>query len=203
MKGFMTRDLGLMALNLRFFLVFIAIMGVVMTFSASSSVIGFLNLYVMIFAASSLLGVFSYDEAGHWQSYAAAVPDGRRQQVAGRYGATLTLWALITVIQTIMGLLAKEGVAGSLLYSGMFLLYVAFLLPLSYHFGTRSRLVMIVIIGVIAGLVAVAGTTLTLAGGPGGAGIPSFAALALLAIGAAALAISYRISLKIMGKKEL
>lgn len=201
MKGFMTRDLGLMALNLRFYLAFIVIMGVVMTFS--TSVFGFLNLYVMVFAASSLLGVFSYDEAGHWQSYAAAVPDGRRQQVAGRYGAALAVWALITAVQTVMGLLAKEGVAGSLLYSGMFLLYVAFLLPLSYHFGTRSRLVMIVIIGVIAGLVAVAGTTLTLAGGVGGAGIPLFAAPALLALGGAALAVSYRISLKIMGKKEL
>lgn len=202
MKGMMRRDLALLSINLRFYLIFIVVMAFITAKSGISA--SFMNLYVMIFASSSIMGLFNYDEVGHWQSYLAATQGGRKIQVTARYGTTLAIWALITAVQLLLALLTEESeVSMALLFSGMFLLYVAILLPVNYKFGSKSRLVMIILIAAVAGVIGAGGGILLVSGtaSPGGSVGPL--PLFLLALGAAALALSYRISLGIMGRKEL
>jgi len=204
MKGMIRRDLALLSLNLRFYLIFVAAMGLIATMSSSFGV-SFINLYVMIFASSSIIGLFNYDEASHWQSYIAATHRGRGVQVTARYATTLAVWALVTGVQLLLALVTeKDELSMALLFSGMFLLYVAVLLPLNYKFGSKSRLIMIILIALVAGGIGAGGSILVISdnassGGWNMGALPLF----LLAIGAVALLLSYRISLGIMEKKEL
>lgn len=203
MKGFLKRDFALISGSLRFYLLFIALFGALVVFTDMSS--GFMMLYVAIFAMSSVTGLFSYDEFNRWTAYAAAVPSGRKDMVKSRYVLLLLVTAGVTVIQLLVGVLAKE--AGSLgtaaLYSGMILVYSAISMPLSYYFGgTKARVVTVVLIAFIGGAAAICGTFLNISTNFGRVSLPpEFLFLPLVGLGL--LAVSYRISLGIMAKKEL
>lgn len=203
MKGFLKRDLYLLALNGKFYLCFMgifAILGIFTDFSMS-----FLYLYAVIFCASSVIGLFNYDEANHWGAYAAAVPDGRRAQVDARYLAALTVTGAAVVIMLLISLLSREagGWAMALLYGGMGLVYLAITCPVQYRFGSHGRLVMIILIAALAGAFGVAGSIGILSGGIDSDKSPMvMIALPLIAAGAVGMAISRRISLHIVAKKE-
>lgn len=203
MMGFFKRDLFLQASNAGFYLVFLAAMSL-MTFFAEMSV-SFLFLYAMIFSASALASLFSYDEVNNWQGYAAATPNGRRAQVAGRYALALTLSAIVTATLLVGTLLGKasENWSIALMCAGILLIYVDVMFPLSYRFGTKSRLAMIILLALVAGAMGFGGSMLILSGGPGKE-LSSFggAAVLLLAVGLVGMAISYSISLAIMKRKE-
>ena len=83
MSGFLKRDLSLQAVNAKFYLCFVlafAGLAVFTDFAAS-----FASLYLVIFAGTSIMSLFSYDEANHWEAYAASAPNGRRATVDARY----------------------------------------------------------------------------------------------------------------------
>lgn len=203
MNGFLKRDFYLISASIRIYLLFIAIFGALAVFTDMSS--GFMMLYVAIFAMSSVTGLFNYDEFNRWTAYAAAVPNGRRDMVKARYLVLLLVTAGVTVIQLLVGALAKE--AGSLgtaaLYSGMILVYAAVSMPISYYFGgTRARMVTVLLVAFIAGAAAIFGTFLNISTHFGRVSLPpEFLFLPLVGLGL--LAASYRVSLGIMAKKEL
>lgn len=203
MNGFLKRDLYLISASIRIYLLFIACFGILAIFTDMSS--GFMMLYVAIFAMSSMTGLFNYDEFNHWMAYAAVVPNGRKDMVTARYVLLLLLTAGVTVIQLLVSVLAKE--AGSLgmaaLYSGMLLIYSAISIPVSYYFGgTKARMVTVVLVALIAGGTAIVGTFLNISTQFGRVSLPpEFLFLPIL--GLALVAVSYRISLGIMAKKEL
>lgn len=210
MKGFLKRDLYLMLPNVRFYLFFLVILGGFFAFKgisgdSFSSGISFFGFYVAIFAASSILGLFSYDEMNHWQSYAAAAPGGRRGQVDGRYAVALLVGVGTTVLLMLFFLLARafEDVPTALLYGGLFLVYLDVALPVGYRFGASSRMVMIILIGVMAGVAGGGGAMLALSSGAAWAGIPPFVGIFLTAVGLVGMVVSRGISLRIMEKKEL
>lgn len=203
MKGFLKRDFYLISASIRIYLLFIAAFGILAVFTDMNS--GFMMLYVAIFAMSSMTGLFSYDEFNHWMAYAATVPDGRRDMVKARYLLLLLVAAGVTVIQFLVGTLARE--AGSLgtaaLYSGMILIYAAISMPVSYYFGgTKARMVTVVLVAFVAGAVAIFGTFLNISTHFGRVSLPpEFLFLPILGLGL--LAVSYRVSLGVMAKKEL
>lgn len=203
MNGFLRRDFALVSSSLRFYLLFIALFGAAAIFADMNS--SFMMLYVAIFVMSSVTGLFSYDEFNHWTAYAAAVPDGRRDMVKARYVMLLLLAAGQVVLQLLLGTLAGENgvVQATALYSGMLLFYAAVSIPLSYYFGgTKARMVTVVLVALIAGGMAIVGTMLNLSTAHGGFALPSgFLFLPLVGLGA--LALSYRVSLGVMAKKEL
>lgn len=203
MIGFLKRDLFLQVTNLGFYLVFLAAMGVMTIFSHMDA--SFLFLYAMIFCASALASLFSYDEVNGWQAYAAAVPNGRRDQVRGRYAMALTLSVVVSVVLLVATLLSgqPENWSLTLLYAGMLLAYVDVMFPLSYRFGNKSRLVMIILLAGTAGIMGVGGSMLILSGGPD-KGMSPFngAAIALVVCGLVGMAVSYGISVAIMKRKE-
>lgn len=203
MNGFLKRDFYLISASIRIYLLFIVAFGILVVFTDMSS--GFVMLYVAIFAMSSMTGLFNYDEFNHWTAYAATVPNGRRDMVKARYVLLLLVTAGVTVIQFLVGTLARE--AGSLgsaaLYSGMILIYAAISMPVGYYFGgTRARMVTVVLVAFIAGAAAIFGTFLNVSTHFGKVSLPpEFLFLPILGLGL--VAVSYRVSLGVMAKKEL
>lgn len=203
MNGFLKRDFYLISASIRIYLLFIAAFGILVLFTDMNS--GFVMLYVAIFAMSSMTGLFNYDEFNHWTAYAATVPNGRRDMVKARYVLLLLVTAGVTVIQFLVGTLARE--AGSLgsaaLYSGMILIYAAISMPVGYYFGgTRARMVTVVLVAFIAGAAAIFGTFLNISTSFGKVSLPpEFLFLPILGLGL--VAVSYRVSLGVMAKKEL
>ena len=201
MKGFLRRDWYLLALNIRFYLIFTAAMASLSVFSDLKA--GFLLFYVMIFCASSLIGLFSYDEVNHWQAYAAAAPHGRKAQVDARYALALLVSTVGTAFLLALYLLSGEW-ATALLYGGMMLVYIDVVFPLSYRFGGRSRLIMIIILAVVAGGIGVGSSMMVISNGRGGDQIALVAvSVPLVAVGLVGMVISRCISVAIMKRQEL
>lgn len=203
MNGFLKRDFYLIGTSLKFYLLFIAVFAVLSIFTDFST--ASLAIYVVIFAMSSVMGLFSYDEMNHWMAYGAAAPAGRKTMVDARYFLTLLIAVGLSVFQLLISLLGKEegALPVTAFYGGVFLLYAAVTLPVSYHFGgTKARTVMILIVVVTAALAGMGATALQLSVGFGRASLPSVLLFLPLA-GLAALAVSWRVALGIMGRKEL
>ncbi len=202
MKGFLKRDLYLMLPNLRvygFFLLLIVCVSLFVEVHTGD----FFWFYLTIFSAASILGLFSYDEANHWQAYAAAAPDGRRQQVNGRYAAAFLVGGAQMVLMSFFLLFSRAGnISEAFLCSGLFFLYADIALPVSYRFGNNSRVVMIVLVAAIAGLVGAGSAVLGIVSGAGG-GIPFGLEYVLPAVGLAAFPLSRHISVGILERKAL
>lgn len=201
MKGFLKRDFYLILPNLRFYAVFILIMGVV-SLLRHTEMVGFFGFYVAIFAASSVLGLFSYDDMNHWQTYGAAAPAGRKGQVDGRYATALLLGTGATATVALLFLLGRSfgQLHTALLYGGMFLVYMDVAIPMGYRFGSNSRMVVTVLIGALAAIAGVVGAT---SGSFSKTGMAMGLEIPLVLIGLAGAVVSRSISLRIMEKKEL
>ncbi len=198
----MKQDLYHLALNTRFYLCFLAVMVVIA--AATDMNVSFLTFYLMIFSATALLSLYSYDVANDWESYAAAVPGGRKAQVDGRYVLALLVWVMLTALVLALSLLPdsdgeKGGWQTAVVMGAIMLLYVDLVFPLNYRFGPRSRVVLIVIIGVAAGLMGV-----VMADGENFAVFsdPTAPTLLLLAAGFALMPASYAVSRVIVARRE-
>lgn len=203
MTGFLKRDFYLLSGNLGFYAVTLAVFAILALFTDFST--SFFALYVLIFGMSSILGLFSYDDFNHWTAYGAAVSSGRSAMVNARYLLSLLAAVGMAVIQLLLGLVSREEgtVPMTAIYSGVFLLYASLALPVSYYFGgTKGRTVMIVIIALLAGAVGVGGSILSISNVHGNLRLPPLTLLLPL-LGLAALALSRRVSLGIMERKEL
>ena len=209
MKGFFKKDLYLILGGAKFYLfcILICMLPLGGIYAAGKTGMGFLGLYVMLFVASTLLTLFNYDEQSGWGAYAAAVPGGRRAQVDARYLVALAMTLVVMALQGVMCLfsvVAAHGEEGQWailpLYAGMMLIYIALLFPLTYRFGNKSRLIMIVLIVLIGSGFGASNVIAFTAG----VKEPSFAAVGavLLAIGAVAVAVSHRVSVAIVRRQE-
>ena len=199
MTGFLKRDFYLISGTLRLYILLIGLLALFATFSDFN--ISFLSLYMVIFAMSGMMGLFSYDDMNRWQAYGAAVPAGRRAMVDAR--CLLAVW--VAAVQFLLGLLWREEGALSMAaaYGGLSLFYAAVSLPVFYRFGgTKARTVMIAIVAALSSLIGMGATALQLSGGFGRV-FPPVAIFALPLAGLAALALSRRISLGIMERKKL
>lgn len=203
MLGFLKRDLSLQMVNAKFYLCFVlafAGLAVFTDFAAS-----FASLYLVIFSGTSIMSLFSYDEANHWEAYAAAAPNGRRAMVDARYLLAAGIGVVVFLFQLVLGILDKSNqLETALLYAGAFLLYAAVILPIAYRFGgTKSRIVMIVVVAAFSALIAIGATSLQVFADGDPLAILGVLPLLALPLGAAALLISHRISRHIMAVKEL
>lgn len=203
MKGFMKRDLTLMVPTLKLYGGIFAVMLAVSLFTSMG--VNFFAVYACVFTFSGVLGLFSYDEANHWQAYAAAAPGGRRGQVEARYALSFLMSAGVTLILLLAYLIRPEdrAMAGiAFLYGGLGLVYSALCLPLCYRFGVVRGRTLILMIVVISGILGAAGSVAALSGG-GAEKFPAGVGLLVLAGGILVNLISRRISIRIMAAKEL
>jgi hypothetical protein len=201
MKGFLHRDLLLMRFNLIWGLIIFALFQIFAALGKSSIGSMAALFYLALVMASGTLGLFSLDEANHWQTYAAATPNGRENMVNGRYALALVEAALVVLVGTLAGLWGGGGLSGGLLYAGNLFVYMAVLLPLGYRFGMQKvRILMIGFLAVLAGLMGFSIAIGELRDWPSLRGLSAV----LVPLGALALtALSWRISRAIMAKKDL
>lgn len=212
MKGLLLKDLlvlrryGRTLLLLTAFYAFFALMedtGAVMS-----------GMIAAILAMTVLTSV-SYDEQARWDRYACSLPVGRRQIVGAKYllgllfdltGCILSL--LIGLSAMAMGRQVGGELAASLIgaFSGVLLL-LSLMLPLVYRFGVeKSRIIFFVFLAITMAVVS-AGALLLREGHmealAAGSVWVKTAAFVLPAAAIFIYALSYRVSCRIYGKKEL
>ncbi len=203
MKGFLRRDFSLIVPALRFYGLLLVVMFAFFLFTRSDST--FLTAYLYILAQSIVISLFNYDEQGRWQAYAAAVGDGRQNQVRGRYAFALLLNAFIALVQYILCLANHAPYLPTLVFAGGCLLIQAVLMPLCYKFGSNKTRIITLVFVILAAAVAGGGVAYSSALEQASlqiAHLLSLIALPALAVGLGALVISYGVSQKILEKKE-
>lgn len=212
MLGMMRKDLCLLLQRTRAMLM-MAVVGIIIGFSTDGS---FMIGYLTMISAILTIGTISYDEFDNGYPFLLTLPVTRRSYVTAKYIfcflGDLVGWAAASVIYAGCCLakgagLGMEQLAAALVFLPVVGLMSAVMLPLQLKYGAeKSRLALAVLFGGIGVLGALGmklfpGLPDTLRAFPEISG----AALGAAALGAvvAAVALSYRISLGIMEKKEL
>lgn len=215
MRGFLRRDWFLMLPNLRFCGVFCGLLLLATQFVSLTGPLDFAVLFLVLLGLNGIQSLFLCDEINAWQAYATAIPGGRRAMVDARYLFALEEGLLLMGAILLISVLRRESLSlwSAGFYGATLLVTLAVTLPIYYRWGgTRGKLVTVIL-------------TFTLLGGMGGlsAGVLqnaredlaqgllredvkvffSAAALILPLLGLGALALSWRLSRRIMQKKEL
>ena len=212
MLGMMRKDLCLLLQRSRAMLMMAGV-GIIIGFSTDGS---FMIGYLTMISAILTIGTISYDEFDNGYPFLLTLPVTRRSYVTAKYIfcflGDLVGWAAASVIYAGCCLakgagLGMEQLAAALVFLPVVGLMSAVMLPLQLKYGAeKSRLALAVLFGGI-GVLGALGMKLF-------PGLPdmlrafpeiSGAALGVAALGAVvvAVALSYRISLGIMEKKEL
>lgn len=175
----------------------------------------FADVFLSVMVVSVLISTMSYDEFYHWDRYAAILPVSRRKIAGAKYLIALAIFGVGGLFSVGVGagaqLLQGKGYSpDDLSQTAVALLVgmigVAVVLPCYYRFGVqKSRFVLLGFYG-IPSLLLVASLKFT----PGfwndvpKADIsPAGIALGALALAAAAMGVSFLISVRILERKEL
>lgn len=212
MTGLVLKDFMLMKKNALY-------IAVVMLFFAgiygSMGGDSFVSFFVSVMVVSILISTMSYDEFYHWERYAAVLPLSRRQIVGAKYLTALLFFAiggLYTMAIDGASLLLRGGsLSGEALLvmvlaplTGM--VGAAVTLPFYYRFGAqRSRTAMLVFYGVPSLLLVVVARFAPglLKGGLEVSLTPGRLLAGCALFTAAALGISFLLSVRILEKKEI
>lgn len=215
MLGFAVKDFLVMRKNIYYYFGFLVLYG----FLSATGTFPYSVLAGMVALVGLMLPMssFSYDDMAKWEKFAAATPAGRRGVVQGKYlfallgtaaaavlvGAILTVMSVLDTVETEVWWepLAVVGACACIT-----LLLDSVFLPFLLKFGAeKARILSLLVFGVVFGGMALLALVLEK-----GAALPAIpeAAVALLpvllvAVTAAALVVSYKVALRIYGKKEL
>lgn len=216
MKGFLRRDLCLLRLGAWFYPVMVvaALVGSRLFSRVGST--DFAVYLLLIFGMESLYSLMTYDGMGGWLPYAAAIPGGRRKTVDARYLLALCIALLLAGLLLLYFLLRGDDLPlwAVGFYGSAFLFTLSVTLPICYRWGfvrTKGRLavgiITFVMLGGLAGLFygIMGSARADLARGALRADVDGFfTALAgvLPLLGLGTLALSWRLSRRIMEKKE-
>lgn len=211
MTGLILKDLLMLKKTLLYMAVITLVFsGVYTSMDNDYFVIGYLSILVVSIVSSSV----SYDEFYHWDRYAAILPLSRRRIVGSKYLTALLLFAMGTAFGLALmggatalrgGRLSLENLLFVFLTPMVGLVGVAVMLPVCYRFGAQQgRIVIFVLYGVPSVLLVLA---LKLAPELFQREWPQISEGVLAAGGwlftAAALAVSFLLSVRILEKKEL
>ena len=195
----------------------LAIYALVLAVYAAISASGFWGVYAysalaVLIPVSCPFTTMAYDQASRWDSYVNSLPGGGKKAVSARYGVILLVTAgcillCIGIMLALSGvglaaITLGELVASTLACAALGLLIAALSLPLCYRFGVeRGRLLSM---GVLLAACALLAGGLALRGSLGGASTPTLVGLSVAALGvvAAALLLSWRVSVAIYTGKE-
>ena len=213
MMGFVLKDLYLMRKQIAY----IAFLTLVYAGLGLSGVLGItvLPAIVVILGLIYPVNTFAWDEQARWDKFAASTPAGRTNMVAGRYLFVLILTgagsAYVAILLAVFQLLhltdtsVLETFLPVPICALVSILMNAVVMPILYKFGAeKARIVCVAVFALVFGC-AFAGFTMASTGR-----LPELSeqslgpAVVLLAVvTAAALAISYALSLRIYRNKEL
>lgn len=164
-------------------------------------------LMIGIMSASYMLNLFSYDEFYHWEQYMAILPVTRAQVVLARY-ATYGLTSLVStgisaIYMLVMRVAHEEFLMVLIALLCMQTYSAAVLIPTAYKFGVQKGRVLYVLLmfipfGIFLGVLAMVFDN-------GGHTVPQLAIgifAAMLALFVVGTAISIRISIHIVSRKQ-
>lgn len=164
-------------------------------------------LMIGIMSASYMLNLFSYDEFYHWEQYMAILPVTRAQVVLARY-ATYGLTSLVStgisaIYMLVMRVAPEEFLMVLIALLCMQTYSAAVLIPTAYKFGVQKGRVLYVLLmfipfGIFLGVLAMVFDN-------GGHTVPQLAIgifAAMLALFVVGTAISIRISIHIVSRKQ-
>lgn len=218
MKGLLIKDFKLMKMQKRFFSLVVVVAIGMAVFGEADSLSSFLISYVTFIGSLFTLSTINYDEFDNGNAFLFSLPVSRRDYVREKYGFGVIVagcsWLFSLAAAAVIGaarhILSFDMIAISLMIFPCVLFILAVMLPVQLKFGgEKGRIVMfgvmgiIIIIGGIARNVEQAwdvgmdSVAVYLASVNTGAMIA-----AAVAVSAAALFLSYRISVRIMNRKE-
>ena len=154
MIGFIKKDLLLIKGNLKslIFIIYIAL-----AFYGKMS----LMIVLPIFSVVMMFNTFVYDDYNKWNSYAATLPNGKRNVVVSKYLTSLILIAILSIIVIITSSIFSFFTNGNIIDMSVFqeLIYTAIatmvvnsiMYPLIFKFGIeRARTIIFVLVMVFA-----------------------------------------------------
>lgn len=150
MKGLIIKDLLMVKKYCLTLVVCCLLLAVVGAFSDSDSYM--LNMYPTLLIGVIPMTLLSYDERDRWTQYSACLPYTRRQIVLVKYLDALILSTALAVLSLTVRLIAgRMNLAAVATNWAIGLIYVTFLLPFAFRFGTeKARIVQLFGIGFIA-----------------------------------------------------
>lgn len=215
MFGFVLKDVFVGRKNIFYYFGFLLIYGVL-------SVVGVFP-YSVLAGLVALVGLmlpmssFAYDDQARWEKFAAAAPAGRRGMVQGKYlyallctAAAAVLVAVILMAMSLLEMVETKAWWEPLAVVGacacVTLLIDSLLLPFLLKYGSeKARIISLLIFAVVFGGMAL--LAYLLEGGfqfpPVPPAVLTLAPVLLVVFTAAALAVSFAVSLHVYGKKEL
>lgn len=104
MIGLIKKDLLVLKSNLKVAIaVIVALIFFKLQGNSQSSIFILPIIGIMLF-----IGTFSYDDFNHWNSYAASLPNGRKNVIKSKYIASITLLIVLSVISFIVTLIGEK-----------------------------------------------------------------------------------------------
>ncbi len=209
MIGFIKKDLAMIKSNFKILgglIILYAIMGLVGELDVSF-ILPFISVMIMI-------STFSYDSYNKFDAYSITLPDGRKNSVKSKYGTTILLIFVISIVSIILSFIISYTNTKSIDYAQIFftmlgnifgtLLVLSVMYPIIYKFGIEKARIVICII--IFGIAILGGFLLQYIDLSFIAKsldfLENYLAIILILIAIFMVLISYKISEKILLKKE-
>jgi ABC-2 type transport system permease protein len=216
MKGLLIKDFKLMKGQRNFYMI-IAVIAVAMAVTLENS--SFVIAYITFIGAFFTLSTISYDEFDNGNAFLFSLPITKKNYTAEKYEFGLiiggTSWLFATILTVIIGViknsaLPEDTLVTALVIIPVFLIMLSCMLPFQFKFGSeKGRIAIIGAVGLVLfvsfGAVKIAGV-LHIDLDALIDNLPTVNMGLLIAaasgIAAAALFLSYKISVRIMNRKE-
>ena len=214
MTGLLLKDL----LNLkRMTKQYVLILGAMCVWSVMMKNPSFISMYTVLCTAMMVPSSFTYDEYAQFDKYALTMPLTRRALVKEKYRLLLLLvgggMALGTMISVFINCFIREDVlelvGTGVVMGSLFLLVYSIIIPLIYKWGAeKARMIMVMVyLGLFGAVYGVVWLVKRGSFSLWPAGLSEGQLMAVLVGGAlaitlVALAVSYRVSMEIIKRKE-
>lgn len=209
MKGFLYKDLCLYSGMWKSYTLIYLLFFALTLFDLLD--VSYLFSFFPILLCAGVISLSSLDEQARWDRFAVAVPGGRRKVVRDKYRlallSVLFCLALEGVMALLLALAGREEALSDLMICAISLfaclLLCSVALPLTFHFGyQKARIVTTAFTAIGAGTMTSLATIASLALRGGDKLNLWFIVVTLALLDLPALAISWRVSLRIYAKKE-
>ena len=218
MKGMLVKDFRLLGQRKRFFLL-MTLCGVCMSFGMDGSgfIVGWMTMVATLFSLSTL----SYDEYDNCMPFLMSMPVSPKEYAAEKYLfgflCGISGWLLAVVIELGSMLVRHvpfrigEEILMSCMFLPLMMIMLSLCLPIDLKWGLeKGRLVLFLIYGIVFGAIPIIQKKTSVSSSnllsdfaqTLGSAKPAALLLVFVVIASAAVALSLRISIRIMSKKE-
>lgn len=203
MKGLLLKNFKNILPTIAYYTFFMVVFYVVCILS--KNIIYFSSVCVVL-GISVPTSAYVVDEKDNWDKFVLAAGITKNQVVRSRYLFTimllLALWVLSAILIFILPVGERtENVIIFLLFGGIGLVMVSFMLPLEHKYGAdKSRIVLLVLVVVGVFICTLLGTALS--SGNVGIGLTIRVAVGIFVLGMAAIGVSLYVTQKIYERKD-